>query len=168
MKNFKLYMALIVMVTIFCANTVFAQKSSKNVPATVVAAFTSKYPKAEIKNWDISNDEFTAKAKEGDHKFYVTFDNNGTWVKTASKINWSWNLPADVRASLKSSKYAGWRVDGVKKIESPTGEFYQVLVDNVYLQVDADHAVFAENWIVNFKPGGEIFATQSISSPLLF
>jgi hypothetical protein len=169
MKILKLYTALIIMLMIGYTNNIIAKPISKNdVQANVIATFTAKYPKAEVKGWQLANDEYTAKAKENGRKFFATFDKNGQWIKTTIQISWSRNLPADVRAALKESKYAAWRVDKIKKIETPDGEFYQVLVDNVDQQIDADHMGFAENYVLNFKPGGEIFAEQSISSPLLF
>jgi len=169
MKNFKLYVAVIIMMMICYTSNSIAQASGKNdVPANVLAAFKARYPRADIKNWEISNNEYTAKAKEDGKKFYASFDQNSQWVKTASQINGSWNLPGDVKAALKGSKYAAWRVDKIKKIETPDGDFYEVLVDNVYQQIDADHMGFTENYVLNFKPTGEIFAEQSVKSALLF
>ena len=160
------------MLMIFCANNIVAQasgaKSKNDVPENVIAAFTAKYPKAEVKNWNITNDGYIAKAKENGSKFYVTFDKNGRWVQTAAQISGSWNLPAEVRASLKESKYAAWRVDKIKKVETAAGNCYQVLVDNLNLQIDADHMGFTENLVLNFQPSGELSGTKSISSALLF
>ena len=144
--------------------------SSKNgVPDAVLTAFAAKYPKAEIKKWNIAKDSYTAKAVTDHQKFYASFNQNGQWLNTSSKISWSWNLPSEVRTALKTGKYAAWRGDGIKRVESPSEAFYQVCVDNAFLQPDADHAlVFTENKVVSFKPTGEIFGEKSIDSPLLF
>ena len=166
MKNLKLYKALIIMVMVFCTSNIFAQ--TNNIPAPVVAAFTAKYPKAELKKWEITNDQYTAKAAEDHQKFEAAFDGNGQWLKTTTRISWSRNLPAEIRASLKSSKYADWRVDNLRKVDSPEGTVYQVLVDNLYLQIDGTHSQFEQNRVLNFKPEGTLIAEQSIKSPLLF
>ena len=169
MKNFKLHAAFIVMFIGSYNNNIFAQTNSRNIiPDNVIVAITAKYPNAEIKNWESTNNEYTAKVKENGHKFYATFDKNSQWIKTTSQVSRWRNLPANVRATFKESKYASWRVDKLKKVEAPSGDFYQVLVDNLYQQIDADHMGFAENYVLNFRPSGEIFAEQNISSPLLF
>ena len=167
MKNLKSNIAWVIVVMIFCTSSISAQNSSK-VPVEISSAFTAKYPKAEVKKWVVTNNQFTAKAKDAGQVFYATFNNNGQWVQTISKISWSWKLPADVNGALKQSKYATWRVDKLKKVETPAGEYYQVLVDNLFLQPDADHAAFADNYILEFKPNGKLFNTKSISSALLF
>lgn len=154
---------------VFCPPIIFAQTNVKNeVPPGVVAAFATKYPGAELKKWEITNNEYTAKAVEGRKKFYATFSKENNWVKTTSKISWSKNLPPLVNASLKKSLYASWKIDGIKKVETPDSVFYEVLVDNLYQQIDADHAGFAENLVLNFKPAGELFEKKAISSALLF
>jgi|SRR5471030_2701686 len=169
MKNLKSYIALVILLMIFCTSNIMAQAVMKNnIPDAVVAAFTAKYHKAEIKKWTVTNDGYTAKAKADGHTFYTTFDKNSQWVETTSKIAWSWDLPTDVKGALKHSKYAAWRVDKLKKVETPSGSFYQVLIDNLYLQPDADHAAFADNYVLSFKPDGELFGKKSISSMLLF
>ena len=157
------------MVMIFCTTSLFAQSNSKNdVPATILASFTAKYPKAEIKKWEVTSDGYTAKVIEDHNKFEASFDKNSQWVKTTTKIGWSWDLPAEIRTALKDSKYKDWRVDRLRKVETPAGEFYQVLVDNMYLQIDGAHTGFTEDLVLNFKPSGNLFAAQSIKSPLLF
>jgi len=170
MKNLKSYITVIIILMIGCTNNIFAQSNSKNnIPAAVVTAFTAKYPNAAIKKWNVNNDGFTARAIDGHQKFYASFNQNGEWLNTTSSISWSWNLPSEVRAALKSSKYAAWRVDGIKKVESPSAGVYQVCVDNADLQPDGAHAlVFTENKVVTFKPSGEILSSKSIQSPLLF
>jgi len=161
---------MIIMLMIFSADNIFAQSGPKsNVPDAVLSAFAAKYPKAEIKKWNVNNDGFTAKAADGHQKFNATFDQSGQWLNTTSSVSWSWKLPSEVRAALKSSKYAAWRVDGIKKVETPSSGFYLVCVDNADLQPDGAHAlVFTENKVVTFKPTGEISSAKSIQSPLLF
>lgn len=158
-----------IMAMFLCSDAVIAQNSNNTIPTAVSTAFTAKYPKATIKTWRTDKTGFVAKASEGNQKFYAAFDQNGNWVNTVSKISWSWNLPAEVRASLKSGKFAAWRIDGIKKIETPLKNFYEVCVDNSYLQPDADHALaFTDNKVLDFNSNGQVVAEEKISSPLLF
>jgi len=168
MKFVKSYSALIITAMVLCTTNSFGQ-SANNVPNTVSAAFTAKYPKSEIKKWSGANGSYTAVAKDGHQKFYATFDQSGNWLSTSSKVRWSWNLPTDVRTSLRNSKYAAWKIDGIKKVDSPTAGLYQVCVDDHFLHRDGAHAgVFTNNMVLNIKTDGEIVAVTSISSPLLF
>jgi len=167
MKNLKAYKALIIIAMVFCSNNIFAQSNKDEVPSVVLAAFTTKYPKAEIKKWATNNNEYTAKGIEGRHKFYAAFGKNSVWIKTTSKINWSWNLPSEIRASMKENGYASWRIDKLEKVETPTGDFYQVMVDNLFKQIDSDHAGFAENLVLKFKPNGELFDKKSLNTTVL-
>src|ERR1700753_1629756 len=149
MKSLKLYNVLIIIMMITCTTTIFAQ-SANNVPNAVSAAFTSKYPKAEIKKWSKANENFIAEAKDGHQKFYATFDQNGNWVSTATKISWSWKLPSTVQATIHNSKYAAWKIDGIKKVDSPTEGLYQVCVDGHFLHRDGAHAgAFTNNKVLN-------------------
>jgi Putative beta-lactamase-inhibitor-like, PepSY-like len=168
MKFLKSISILIIASMILCITNTFAQ-SSTTVPTTVSAAFTAKYPKADLKKWNALNGNYVAEAKNGHQKFFATFDQNGNWLNTASKISWSWNLPADVRASLRNSKYSAWRIDGIKKVDSPSTGVYQVCVDDHFLHRDGTHAgVFTNNKVLNINADGKIVAEQNISSPLLF
>ncbi|HZY38873.1 MAG TPA: PepSY-like domain-containing protein [Mucilaginibacter sp.] len=168
MKLVKSSIALIIAAMIFCTTHIFAQ-SANIVPNTVSTAFAAKYPKAEIRKWSGANGNYTAEAKDSHQKFYATFDQNGNWINTASGISGSWNLPSEIRASIRNSKYSAWKIDGIKKVDSPSEGFYQVCVDNGYLQADANRALmFTENKVLNIKADGSIVAEKNISSPLLF
>ncbi len=157
MKNLKLYMATVVLAMIFCTSNIIAQSNKKiEIPTTILTTFASKYPKATVKNWSMNNNEYTAKAKEGGHKYYATFDENGRWIKTVSKYNWPWKLSPVVRKAFYKSEYGAWHIYGVHIIETPSGEFYQVLIDNTNQPADALHqSVLTVNKVVEYKSTGE-------------
>lgn len=168
MKSLRSYIAAATVLMAVCTAPVFAQ-TSNNVPASVSAAFASKYPNARIKKWFFDHNTYTAKAIGARGKFLAAFDGNGNWEKTTSIIHWSWNLPIEVRSGIRQSKYAAWKIDGIHKIESPSVGYYQVCVDNHFLLGDEAHAaVFTENRVLNIQSDGRIVAEKSISSPLLF
>jgi hypothetical protein len=167
MKFLKSFIALII-VMIFCSTNIFAQ-STNTVPNTVSAAFLAKYPKAKLKKWSEANGSYTAEAKDSHQKFFATFDQSGTWLSTISKISWSWNLPSEIQTSIRNSKYSAWKIDGIKKVDSPSEGIYQVCVDDHFLHRDGAHATaFTNNKVLDIKADGEIIAVNSISSPLLF
>ena len=156
---------MIILLMVICASHAIAQSNVNNpMPTAVTTAFTTKYPNATIKNWNVINDEYTAKAKDDHHKYYATFDKNGTWLKTTTKFNWPWHLSPVVRKAFKKSEYGAWHIYGINIIETPAGEFYQVLVDDANHQADALHQeIFTRNRVLEFKPDGELIKGNNIN-----
>ncbi len=150
---------------IFCSGNIFAQNNNKNiVPGNVLAALNTKYPQAEVKNWNIVNNEYTAKAKDDHHKYYATFDKNGNWIKTTSKFNWPWHLSPAVKKAFRKSNYGSWHIYGINIVETPSGKFYQVMVDDTTHPIDALHQnVQTENRLLEFKPNGELMKEENIN-----
>ncbi|HTE01183.1 MAG TPA: PepSY-like domain-containing protein [Mucilaginibacter sp.] len=156
MKSLRSYKMYFIALTMFYTNHILAQ-STNDVPSIVSTAFATKYPKAEVKKWNVVNHEYIAKAKEGRHKYNATFDQKGNWIMTATKINWPWKLPAVVKASFKKCKYKNWNMYSVKLIDKPTGQFYQILVDDRNHPVDIFHQnLVTENRLVEIKSNGEL------------
>jgi len=164
MKNFKSYIAIIIVVMIFCATTVNAQFVDKNnVPANVTAAITAKYPKADVKSWQLTNGAYTAKVKEGGNKYFVTFDKNGAWVYTVSKHNWPGALSPVVKKAFNKSNYGAWHIYGVNIVDSPKGQIYQVMIDDSNHRVNARHnEIFTDNRMVEFKSTGEFVGEKDV------
>ncbi|MBB3055767.1 PepSY-like domain-containing protein [Mucilaginibacter gotjawali] len=156
MKSIKTYTALTIMAMVFCTSLIFAQANNKNeVPANVQAAFTAKYPNAQVKDWEAVNEQFTAKAKEAGHKYFATFDKNGNWVNTVTKYNWPGHLSPPVKEAFKKSEYSGWHIYAINIVESPAGQVYQVMVDDANHKINANHQeLFTVNHTIEFKQDG--------------
>ena len=160
MKKLKSIKVLFIVWMMFCTNHIIAQGNTTGVPSTVIKAFTAKYPKAEVKNWNALNNEYTARAKENGHGYYATFDQNGKWIKTTTKVNWPWHLPLVIKTAFKKSKYGSWNIYTVRIVEEPTGQLYQLIVDDRNHPVDMFHDnLVTENRVVDFKSNGE-FITE--------
>jgi len=141
---------------VFCTTFIFAQSNNKNeIPATVQAAFTAKYPNAQVKDWDVANDQFTAKAKEASHKYFATFDKNGNWVNTVTKYNWPGHLSPPVKAAFKKSEYSSWHIYGINIVQSPAGQVYQVMVDDANHKINSNHQeLFTVNHTIEYTQDG--------------
>lgn len=138
------------------SNHILAQNNT-SVPEMVAASFAKKYPAAEVKKWNSSNNKFTAVAKEHGHKCLVTFDQKGNWLNTTTKVNWPWKLPQVVKAAFKKSEYKNWNMYSVRIIDKPTGQFYQILVDDRNHPVDIFHQnLVTEKRKVEIKSNGDI------------
>jgi len=156
MKNLRSIKALFIVLMMFYTNHITAQSIYKNIPPNVITAFTAKYPGAAVKGWDAANNVYTAKATESGHKYFASFDQNGKWLMTTTKVNWPWHLPTVIKTAFKKSKYGQWNIYTVKIVEKPSGQFYQIAVDDRNHPIDALHNSEAtENRLVEFKADGE-------------
>jgi putative PepSY-like beta-lactamase-inhibitor len=169
MKNLRLYtITLTLLMVVLSMNTIAQVSSSKAIPQTVITSFNAKYPGAGVKSWKIENGKYVAKAIVDNHKCFVTFDINGNWLNTMSKIKWTWTLPKEVYESYKKTKYRAWHIDYLTKIEMPSGDFYQVIVDDSNQQPDPDHALlFASDKLLEFKPDGTLAKTLDITDNMI-
>ena len=156
MKNLKAYKALFVVLIMFYTNHIMAQTNNE-VPQAVATAFASKYPKAETKGWKVVNGLYTTKTNTENHKCTVTFDQNGNWISSTYKVNWPWHLPAAIKEGLHQTQYKNWNVYTVKIIEKPSGQFYEVKVDNRNNPADVFHQdLITETRWMQFTANGKL------------
>lgn len=145
-----------------------AQTNSKVIPQVVLTSFNAKYPGAEVKSWQTEDDKYIAKTILDNHKCFAAFDKNGNWINTLSKIKWSQDLPKEVLASYKTTKYRSWHIDYLVKVETPLGSSYRVIVDDSNQQPDADHALlFASDKLLEFKPDGTLAQTLDVTDNMI-
>ena len=158
MKNLKSVKAFIIVLMMFYTSHITAQtNANNNVPANITTAFAAKYPKATIKNWKADNNCYTAKVRENGRKYYATFDQRGNWIKTTIKLNWPWKLSPAVRHAFNKSKYGAWHIYAVNNVETPSGQFYQLMVDNANHPIDAFHQdLITEDHSVEVRADGTL------------
>ena len=155
--NALLYRVAAVIIAVCGSLSARAQTSDSNIPAAVSSAFTAKYPSATLKKWRIKHGMYTAKATVNKKTYVVNFDAAGNWISSASKLNWPWHLPAEVKAGFKRSKYHNWNMYTVMKVEKPSGEYYRFIVDDRNHRVDIEHQnLFTERRAVEVKTTGEL------------
>ena len=156
MKESRSIKTLLMALMMFYANHIIAQSIYKNIPPVVITTFTVKYPGADVKNWSTGSNEYTAKAIKDGHKYYATFDQNGQWIMTTKKVNWPWHLPSEVKTAFRKSEYGSWNIYTVKIVEKPSGQFYQITVNDSNHPVDIFHDnLFTQNRVIEFKSNGE-------------
>jgi len=162
MKNLK---AVLIMVTgLFITNSVAQAKNATNIPQTVMLSFSNKYPGAIIKRWELRDNNYTAKAIIDGHKYFATFDKDGNWISTASNTNFAYKMPKVINSAYKRSPYNNWAVYFAKRVEKPSGEYYQLLVDDVNLHVGINHQlVYTQDKMMEFKADGELTGIKDIT-----
>lgn len=164
MKTNAIKIVAAILVMYFVTGGVRAQGSSHDIPATVADAFKSQYPKAHLRKWDKTKTEFQATFKMDGKKYSAYYAPDGTWLRTALRIPWSWKLPSPVLSGFKQTKYKDWDIDALDEVNTPTDHYYTIEVDNDNLQIDLFHAgLFTEYWLLTFKNDGQLSSSVNVT-----
>ena len=155
---------LVTIMGLFITNGIAQAKSETNIPQVVMLSLNNKYPGAIVKKWTVQGNVYTAKAVVDGHKYFATFDKHGNWISTASNVNWAYKMPKVINSAYQKSPYNNWTVYFAKKVEKPSGEFYQLLVDDVNLHVGINHQlVYTQNKMLEFKADGMLTGINDIT-----
>jgi hypothetical protein len=165
MKNSGMFKVMLVIVTgLFITNGIAQAKDQSNIPQAVVSSLNNKYPNAIIRKWEVQDNAYTAKTIVNGHKYFATFDKSGNWVSTVSNVNWAYKMPEVINSAYQKSPYNNWSVYFAKKVEKPSGEFYQLLVDDVNLHVGINHQlVYTQDKMLEFKADGMLTGIKDIT-----
>ena len=99
----------------------------REVPATVMTAFLSRYPEARRDCWKSSETStaYEVKFRDEGEKHVARFDMDGTWLVTETKTALK-DLPLPVRSTLYG-EFADYRIMEIEKIDDPDlGNCYQL------------------------------------------
>jgi len=165
MKILKIFKAATILMMVLFATAIYAQPNNgKNIPETVVDALKQKYPAAELSGWKVSNDVYVAKIRLDGKKYFATFDANGNWVNTVSKVSWSWDLPKNVNAAFKNSGYQSWNIYDIHQVAKPSGVYYQLTVNNANAtEIAYSEGHFATERQIEFNADGVLTATRELT-----
>ncbi|HEY4108524.1 PepSY-like domain-containing protein [Puia sp.] len=126
------------------------------VPPAVLTAFTTRFPNAQLHDWQQRPEGYIAGFKQNGRKLFAYYTADGTWKGTETPIKWTKNLPAAVREGWKNSSYGAWYVEDIKKIDQPDGPLYALHIDNGST-LDSDHAdAFREEYVIFFNETGQL------------
>lgn len=152
------------MLMVCFSSAIIAQPANSNIPAAVTGAFNTKYPTATLKHWQEKKGVYTAKVIIDNHKYFAAFNKDGGWLSTASNIGWTCTVPKVVNEAYRKTNYNTWHVYIVKKVEKPTGEFYQLLVDDSNLHI-GQHAepIYTVKKLLEFKADGALAMVKDIT-----
>ena len=129
MKNSIFKTAIILIALGFTMHTNTASHKV-NVPEKVTTAFNKKYPQAQLKDWKVSTDGFRAEFKINHKKYTAVYAADGTWLKSATKLSWTWDMPLAVKTALRKGKYASFYEDEIKEVTDKNGITYVLTIDN--------------------------------------
>ncbi|HEY2583992.1 MAG TPA: PepSY-like domain-containing protein [Mucilaginibacter sp.] len=139
-----------------------AQKTN-DVPQAILTSFSYKYPQAQLKNWKEKEGAYVASFTMDNKKYRACYSKDGNWLNTEREIKHTSDLPADLRSYLKTSTYASWKIDDMKRVHTPSQDMYQVLVDNHGgNSLRYEDAVSAEDRLLSFDDGGKLINVKEL------
>ena len=170
MKNSKRFLIVIIILIAIAAELKAQAINSTSIPEVVVASFNKKYPGSKIRRWKAKENKFIAKAEINGHICSITFDKNGDWLSTISRIRWTRQLPQAVYIAYKKSKYNSLNVYYIARIERQSGESYRIIADDRNASVDASsQPLFITNELLEYKADGMLVQVMDISnSPAVY
>lgn len=107
-------------------------------------AFAQKYPNAKVREWEVKMNYYVAEFTYNNSEAEAWFTSDGTWVRT--EVDYRGNLPAAIQQYV-SQNYPNAYVDDIDFIEVPTGEYYEVELEqrgsmDIYLNIKEDGTLF--------------------------
>ncbi|MFN3402731.1 MAG: PepSY-like domain-containing protein [Cytophagaceae bacterium] len=126
---------------------------SERVPEYVKSALHEQYPESKDMDveWEKSGAYYRASFEAGDVDHEVLISPGGEWVHSEIEMDKK-NLPASVNEGYKSSEYASYKIDDVKRIESSEeGTMYR-------MELEGDD----QELNVYFDEDGEVIKTENI------
>jgi hypothetical protein len=126
--NLKIKIIILVAAMGIISYPVMAQKAN-SVPLAVLTSFTAKYPQANVKKWEMNNGQYLAVFTMGKQHSSASFSSDGNWLSTKTDVRIS-KLPADIRYTLRNSRYSSYTIDDVKDVQMPSKNMYLLEVDN--------------------------------------
>lgn len=99
--------------------------SVSNLPVAIQNEFSTKYPNAQIEEWEQKNGYSVVDFRVDGFDAEAWFGVDG-WVMTETDIPYQ-SLPEAVRISYEASQYANWKVEDVDKVERINTETVYVI-----------------------------------------
>lgn len=137
------------------------QRSTIDVPRQVAEAFHERFPDSKVQKWESRKEGFVARFHRGGKVWFAYYTADGAWKGTETPIKWTRDLPAAVKTGWKNSGYYNWKVEDIKKIETPEQPLYVLHVDNGSLLDSDHHDAFLEGYILFFSEKGELVKKEA-------
>lgn len=121
-------MLLLAISMFFCGFSAFAQKvKPDDVPQAVKSTFTTEFPNAKVKDWQIKGDQYLVSYKDDGTSQTTLFSNTGTLIETRTPID-KQELPGSI-VDYISSEYPGFDIGVSELVQKPkTKDIYDVTV----------------------------------------
>ncbi|MBA9077022.1 MULTISPECIES: PepSY-like domain-containing protein [Rufibacter] len=120
------------MIALITAGTVFMGCSQKitpeNLPSVVKNAVHSKFPAAQVVEWEKEGSLFEAEFAIGQTEYTALVDGTGNIVKSKQELTAA-DLPAEIAMTLKKD-FQAYLVEDVERVEQQGQVYFQVELEN--------------------------------------
>jgi len=157
--------ALILFAILLFTNSTFANTSrNSKIPHAVLKEFSEKYPDTKVDRWKNTDDTFVARFFLNKRKQFAFYTNSGTWIKTETKIPWTWNLPHAVKSGWESCKFNAWYIEEMHEVASSTDHYFVFKIDNGDMLDSDHHDAFLEKYVLYFDGNGKLIRKQPVDN----
>ncbi|MDB5232216.1 MAG: ribosome biosis protein [Chitinophagaceae bacterium] len=87
------------------------------IPAAVMSAFKVQHPRATNMNWSGKVVHYTVNFNDGGENLTAHYKKDGAWEETYMGLPFK-NLPSSIKNGFQNSKFSGWQVKEVRRIDS--------------------------------------------------
>ncbi|MEP6646250.1 MAG: PepSY-like domain-containing protein [Saprospiraceae bacterium] len=145
MKQFKIVILAVTLITTAITTSNAQKLSSDKVPAAVTSAFKSRFPAVTKVSWEMEDaKEYEANFKQNGEEASASFDLKGVWMETEMEMENS-DLPASIKTTL-DKEFAGYKLKELNKVENvKDGHVYEAVIEKG-----------EENWEVVFTAAGKV------------
>lgn len=120
------------------------------VPAPVLKAFKTKFPKASEPAWEMMKKKYDVKFVNNQSQFEALFDKSGKWIETEILMDIE-KLPKSVSKSVTSEDYKDFSIIVAKQVTDQEGKHFKLVIEKT-----------DEKLLVDVSDGGEIIEEAPI------
>ena len=121
----KQFIILLILATCWGFNANGQEMREKDVPTSILTHFKKKYPDSYVYEWEWKRKKLKYKAEfiQKGKKYEAYYTSEGNWLYTETDLE-PHELPQAVLDAISQSAHAGWEIDDVEEISSPTHARY--------------------------------------------
>ncbi|HLK29692.1 MAG TPA: hypothetical protein VKT28_14035 [Puia sp.] len=146
----------VILITLIAAfsQSGISQSEQDKILSRISNSFSVQFPSAHLKNLKFKNNNYIAEFTVDNKKLFAFYSVDANWLKTETKIKWTWDLPPKVENAFFKSKYGNWAINEIKEIQMPAQHLYSIHVNDGDLLDSNHYDVFIQDVIFYFKPDG--------------
>ncbi len=134
------YCLLIALCCAFTLSSCHDDDDNINVPESVQAALTAKYPDATRVSWENKAGYYVAEFYANSTEIEVWFNKDSQWCMTETDYGRNMSsVPVAVKSAFENSEYSTWNIDDINKYERNDITFYVIEVES---RGQRDHYLF--------------------------
>ena len=160
MKTLTIKFVVLILMMGVMSTIAFAQNVA--VPQKVQSAFLAKFPRVQLKNWNMENGQYVAYFTSDNLECEAVYDPAGNWVSTLTIYRHIFkHLTPIMRDELRNSVYASYHLDQAKTLQMPNMDMLLLTLDNANNNISAyENAGFVDMTAVYFNHSGRTVKSQ--------